>query len=1348
MKNKFVSLLLNTIIVVSLLLAIQAVSAAEVTLTLSDEELSTEFAYKWGPGTVTAIEDIPGLGVRFNFTGLSSSGTGVCDDFPVSQKAGGDPDSVGGYGDFRKYTQYRLVFTNLGPNPVSVNIDMNTGWTNVDPAKDTYWENGWTYLDVGESKVVTLDFSSAICWNAEDDPVLEWRYPGGTSGVIVRRLNEVSRIGFQVIGSGDASIVVSATIPKDTVVTLPDEELATQFAKETGPGTVDMVTDIPGYGVRFDFSGLSTSVGTVVGDSFPVSALAGGAWKDYGSGFAGPYDFSGYDRFSLLFINVGTKTVTVNLKINTGWTDSPWGSPEKDTFWQNGWTTIAPGESRIVTLDFWSAEVWNAMDDPVPEWRYPDGTTGVIVRRLDELSDIGFQILGDGEASIIVSGDLTLGLSDAELSSEFAYEWGPGTVTAITDVPGPGVRFDFSGLSTSAGTGVGDNFPVSALAGGAYKTYGVTQPFSTWGDFSGYTKYSMIFTNIGTTTIMVNLKINTGWTIPPPEYAKAWRDTFWQNEWTTILPGETKTITLNFSSAEVWNAADEEEYETYPDGTPDVAVWRLDEVSNIGFQILGNDDASIIVSARPPPSQVYVDDDYTSFTPGWGYDHFATIQEGIDAVANGRTVKVYEGTYTEQLIINKSLTLIGDPGPKIVAPDTRSTFTIAESGATFDPIIFAYGSLSGPETISVTIEGFEIDGGNKAVSGYRYVAVLCRNVKPGIIFNNTIHSMYPPSGKGSGPQTFGILVYGDSNVTISYNKIRDFSRGGIGVLGDDGPHPDPLSLAKENIVVGNGLETETGWWAENGIQIAWGAGGDIINNTVSNCEVNNPYWVATGIMAYSAAEGVNILDNTVADCDVGIAVISPSFDLIEGNTVTGCNWEGIRLGWPVNNVSVSNNLLRYNWAGIGVWDASDNKIEYNIIEYNDYGIYMDGDSNNNLINRNRILYNNFDGIHIEPYGGYDPTGTQIHYNCIVGNAQYGVYKDGTETVDATYNWWGDSTGPYHSTENPSGLGDNVSDNVYFKPWLVAYFDYHRKNPVVDEPVTFDASTTTQPCKTRTIVSYTWNFDDGNITITTDPIITHAFTESGNYNVSLTLTYDDTSTFTNWTLIYVSKRPYLKVEPEPVEIGLLNKVFFINVTINDVDVHQRLIGLQFRLCYDPTLIEFINATEGPFMKDPSWNLYGTYFIYVNETNGFYGPHVIVGIMLYPNSTGHWNAFPNGSGTIATLCFQAISQEKGLEKPPLSCELSLCDTIMIDDDIVDIPHAVQDSVYYMYPTNIGDVNSDGKVDIKDVALVSDTFGEFPGRPRWNPECDVNGDGKIDTKDVAIVSKNFGWFATHDC
>jgi hypothetical protein len=106
----------------------------------------------------------------------------------------------------------------------------------------------------------------------------------------------------------------------------------------------------------------------------------------------------------------------------------------------------------------------------------------------------------------------------------------------------------------------------------------------------------MLFTNVGPNPITVNLKLNTGWTTVPPEYAAAWRDTFYQNSWTSLAVGETKTVTMDFSSAEVYNAGDEQEFKLYSDGTTGVAMWRLDEVSDIGFQVLGNGAGSIGVA--------------------------------------------------------------------------------------------------------------------------------------------------------------------------------------------------------------------------------------------------------------------------------------------------------------------------------------------------------------------------------------------------------------------------------------------------------------------------------------------------------------------------------------------------------------------------------------------------------------------------------------------------------------------------------------------------------------------------------------------------------------------------------
>ena len=62
---------------------------------------------------------------------------------------------------------------------------------------------------------------------------------------------------------------------------------------------------------------------------------------------------------------------------------------------------------------------------------------------------------------------------------------------------------------------------------------------------------------------------------------------------------------------------------------------------------------------------------------------------------------------------------------------------------------------------------------------------------------------------------------------------------------------------------------------------------------------------------------------------------------------------------------------------------------------------------------------------------------KAHHNSIHGNDWDGInatYNDGY-TIDATDNWWGDASGPYHAVTNPSGKGNNVTDDVVYEPWL-------------------------------------------------------------------------------------------------------------------------------------------------------------------------------------------------------------------------------------------------------------------------------------------------------------------------
>jgi parallel beta-helix repeat protein len=58
-----------------------------------------------------------------------------------------------------------------------------------------------------------------------------------------------------------------------------------------------------------------------------------------------------------------------------------------------------------------------------------------------------------------------------------------------------------------------------------------------------------------------------------------------------------------------------------------------------------------------------------------------------------------------------------------------------------------------------------------------------------------------------------------------------------------------------------------------------------------------------------------------------------------------------------------------------------------------------------------------------------------------------------------------------------------------------------------------------------------------------------------------------------------------------------------------------------------------------------------------------------------------------------------------------------------------------------TFLGDVNGDGRVDMKDVAYVAKRFGSDPSSPLWDSNADQNDDSRVDMKDIAAVARNFG-------
>ena len=202
----------------------------------------------------------------------------------------------------------------------------------------------------------------------------------------------------------------------------------------------------------------------------------------------------------------------------------------------------------------------------------------------------------------------------------------------------------------------------------------------------------------------------------------------------------------------------------------------------------------------------------------------------------------------------------------------------------------------------------------------------------------------------------------------------------------------------------------------------------IENNVIKNMLYNpsGGNYEGRGIVVYDGFSS-NILNNTLENIGrIGIFVFGAGTQAqVKGNTFTGKgtgNWldYGIEVGGG-GNANISDNTIS-NCLGVATVDGSTSA-GILVTTYFAPGTIA-------TITGNTIS-NSTTGIAVG-YDGSDTSNVTAHQNNITGNS-YGI-ESTNPVVDAINNWWGNATGPTHSS-NPSGTGDAVSDNVNFTPWL-------------------------------------------------------------------------------------------------------------------------------------------------------------------------------------------------------------------------------------------------------------------------------------------------------------------------
>ncbi|MFB0500638.1 MAG: PGF-pre-PGF domain-containing protein [Candidatus Hadarchaeaceae archaeon] len=356
--------------------------------------------------------------------------------------------------------------------------------------------------------------------------------------------------------------------------------------------------------------------------------------------------------------------------------------------------------------------------------------------------------------------------------------------------------------------------------------------------------------------------------------------------------------------------------------------------------------------------------------------NFNSIQAAIDNASPGDTIEVAAGTYNEQVVINKQLTLNGANADVNAVTGTRGSESIID-GVTSTAITISADN--------VIVDGFTLDGGITLDD-------LANSISGGTISNNII------TGADSSEEP-----------TKAQNGIR---------LGwDTGQGVDGVMI--ENNTISNSLE--------KGIRFAnpkFG-GGTASNITISSNEIENNG--SAGIETYGPGHNT-IINNIISGNDGnGINLKFDNGDVVTGNTITNNTGPGITLR-QTTNTTVENNSVSGHLSQevINTCPA--------VVGGKGSGIHIFDTSVGNTIRFNDISGNNY-GIFIHSKDDLQPSGNSIEFNNISGNTFYGILNalsDPPTPVDATLNWWGDPSGP--GGVGP-GTGDNVSVNVNYASWL-------------------------------------------------------------------------------------------------------------------------------------------------------------------------------------------------------------------------------------------------------------------------------------------------------------------------
>ena len=323
------------------------------------------------------------------------------------------------------------------------------------------------------------------------------------------------------------------------------------------------------------------------------------------------------------------------------------------------------------------------------------------------------------------------------------------------------------------------------------------------------------------------------------------------------------------------------------------------------------------------------------FVGGAGPGNHTTIQSAVDSASPGDTVFVFNGTYYEHVLINKSVSLTGESRDATVIDGggNGSTVTITAdwvnvSGFTLtqNPVGWEW-SIRGIDVISaqdcvltdnhISESGYGIhlfESDNCRISGNLVEFIGKDSITLEVSHGNTIENN---TVTGS---LVGLDLISSASNTVTGNHFEAHTYFGIGI---NGPH----NVVKDNFVRFGGETCIT----------VWSDGSVIDGNEISGCGWGS--WMGPGPGMYVSGSGNRISNNTISDAGSGIS-LGGTNHVVLGNHISDNEYTGIWVGGSSNTIQ-SNTIGWNGLADIALGYSSANVLIGNSMWSGGVSVYGD-----------------------------------------------------------------------------------------------------------------------------------------------------------------------------------------------------------------------------------------------------------------------------------------------------------------------------------------------------------------------------------------------------------------------